>query len=306
MKKRIDGGAKDTKDFVYIKTLYSSSAIKLLFKTVPYYMRYFVRDIVKGIDALVSKGNFDENTYIASLLKAWYEKRGYESRMQDRNNKRNASLNYVETDFQRIHLSYQLKQNDSKVVLTIPSIRLGEQLDTSPQIILCWNSVEIYREDLRWFGDPYCITSVKTEIDLDTLRYTNKERVDIEAIIRYGENDIYKSGNKLFRDALVFDEHGIEMRNPPVGGDIFYLYATMTSVVDERIEDSPQCVALSSKAQLYRVMMGADTQLIVNGVSLFPTVIKSGDLQIEIKIPKMEAAIYVYEGLEYEIFIEPP
>ena len=167
MKKRFDGDVKNVEENVYIKSLQSSSAIKLLFSKCPCYMSLFVKNIVRDIDMLVSTEDFDDASYVAKLLKTWNEKRSSEIRTSDRKERLRVGSDLVETDFRRIGSFFQLI-ND-KVALIIPKIRLGEKSENLPEISIYQDDRLVYKERLRWFGDPLCITSEKTEIPIDDI-----------------------------------------------------------------------------------------------------------------------------------------
>ena len=306
LKKRFDGEIKTDEKDIRIKSLQSSSAIKLLFRTCPCYMSLFVENTVKNIDLLVSTEYFSETTYIASMLKTWYEKRSRDLRIQDRKERSKAHYDsdIVVTDNNRIKLSYQLINN--MVMLTVPRIRLGEKLNALPEISIFLDNRRVHREGLRFFGNDFCITSNKKEIAVDDLECSDSNRINLKVVISNGGKEFYSTEEKLFRKAIVFDESGAEKTKQPEYGDIFYLYATASSVIDERIEDSPQCNALPSKAQLYRVIMGNDTQIIVNGVNLFPTIVTTSDLRIEKTTIEVAYVSYIFEQQDYAIYREPP
>ena len=94
--------------------------------------------------------------------------------------------------------------------------------------------------------------------------------------------EIYNSENKLYREAIVFNEDGVEIKKSPEFGNIFFLYAAASSIIDERIENSPQFNMLPSSDQFFRVIMSDDTYIIVNGKNLFPMVETSDNFHMGI------------------------
>ena len=304
MKRRFDGTALSSDEDIYIKSLQSSSAIKNLFSTCPVYMGHIVKEIVHGIDLLIAQSDYTESTYIASILREWYSRRNREIRTHDREEQQKALSNRVETDFRRITISYQLK--NGKVYLCIPSIRMGEQSEQLPEIRILNNDKLIYTESLKWYGERFCITSVRTEIDLDRINNNNTQNFTIEAVITNGGDVVYTSNERLFRDAIVFSEKGSEITKRPVDGELFHLYTTMPAIIDNRLYNSPQCIAIPSNAKLYRLIMGSDTQVIINGINLFPSTVNSGELCVKIMTSRVESVHYVQDGHEYDIFAEIP
>ena len=300
MKKRFAGEAKDASEGLSIRNLQSSSAIKLLFSECPYYMSTVVRDIIRGMDQLVSSGDFAVETYMDVLLGQWYEKRAQNIRVRDRRARQIASADRVETDYSRIKLSYRIQKN--KVRLCVPAIRFSGHADDLPKIHVYLSDKCVTSENLRYYDSDFCVTSVKTELELDALLFEQDRDIPLSVVITYNNEEIYRSGDKLCRGALVFDDGGAEIMRLPELGAFFYLLASTQAVVDEDgLANSPQCELLPGKRQLYRVMMGENTTVTVNGINLFPSIVSSGDLHIEIPVLPVKHVAYIYGQQEYQI-----
>jgi len=201
-------------------------------------------------------------------------------------------------------LLYQLK--DGKVCIVVPSIRFGEESDSLPEIRITNDGQCVYQSSLGYYGDTCCITSNKAEIDIDAIGFNNMKQLAIEAEISCNGVTIYHSKKRLHRNAIVFNAHGAEITKRPGDGEVIHLYATQWADIDGRLENAHQCVAMTSKAQLFRVMISKETQVIVNGTNLFPTVIKSGEVRVEVVTQKIDHAVYMQNGNECEVYNDSP
>lgn len=88
-------------------------------------------------------------------------------------------------------------------------------------------------------------------------------------VISYGGKDIYDSGTRLYRDAIVFDDGGSECLKRPDNEYVNIFVAEGGNV--EGKDTSPDCtISLYGKGYLYRALMNDKTYIAVNGTNLFP------------------------------------
>ena len=303
MKRRFDSPSALWDDSVYIKSVQSSSAIVLLFSMCPYYMADFVDITVRLIDGMVAGREISVESYLHELLRDWYALRNQEVREQDRGKRQVHSLDRTVTDFRNIKPLYLLR--DNQLLLSIPSIRLGEQLEELPVLFIYYHDQLLHTQKLLWYGDQFCITTINTEVNIGEL-FSGSEDFACQVIITYGGEELYNSEAILNRVAVVFSEHGVEVNSRPDVRQVAYLFAPHNAKVDEQIENALQCERLVSSGQLYRVVLMTATEMIVNGHNLFPSIVTAGDLVIETPPASNKLLNYLYQQTEHTVYTQAP
>ncbi|MDI9471317.1 MAG: hypothetical protein QM221_00165, partial [Bacillota bacterium] len=306
MYEKITGKESNREKDVRIKSMQSSSAIKMLFTQCPYYMGFFVKSLIQEMDLLVSAGEISEDTYINSLLKEWYENRTFIDRGGDKSKRDESRKVRTITDHTQIRLEYMLENEE--VFISIPSIHLGKAQEKSPEIAFYQDSNCIYKDDLKSYGEKFYMVSSKTKIPLKKVLQKPADLFTLEARISYGEKQIYQSKDKLYRTALVFNDLGVEIKKRPDEGEFFYLFTSINAYIDDLLYESPQCNLCyqDDKTQLYRVLMGRDTQVIIDGENLFPIILQDEDLTIKLWNEPIPQIVYNIAGKEYKIFSAQP
>ncbi len=305
MKDRFEGKRSRMDEDIYIKSVQSSSAIQALFTHCPEYMIELVDKTVRDMDALVANGSIRETSYIDTLLINWYEKRSREERSAAKRERANAGTERVVTSFSSIRSVY--RYDNEKVSLIIPSIRLGKKLDSEPRITIYryQDDVMPYSEKLRYFGDYFCITSSKTIIPIEALLPDNAELIEPRVIISYADMDIYDSGSRLYRDAIVFGDDGGETVKRPNEEYVNLFMAICGNV--QGVETAPDCNRKKLQSgYMYRILIDDGTILNINGKALFPIEQVVSELTLSLSVAPVRYCKYVSGGSEYTIFKYPP
>jgi hypothetical protein len=268
-------------------------------------MSEFVEYVIHCIDTLVAKGKIQETTYIDTLLTKWYENRSREVRTSDRKKRFTASTDRVVTEFVNIRPFYRYESE--QVLLVIPSIRLGAESDIEPFITIYRypGDKNPYSDKLKYFGDSICITSSKKSILLDDLITYSQTNIEPRVVISYGGNDIYDSGTKLFRDAIVFCSDGGEVLKRP-GKEYINIYVTDTKVITGLDTSSGYSTVKCGKGHIYRLIIDENTFILINGLNLFPVVKVIRGLTLDYSVPPVSYCTYIHENHEYTIFLKQP
>ncbi|MDI9505044.1 MAG: hypothetical protein QM271_02940 [Bacillota bacterium] len=303
MKRRFDSKVALSDESVYIKSLQSSSAIELLFTRCPYAMADFVEKAVSFIDDLVSGRETNRENYLEELLWDWYAQRSQEIKERDKSERQIHSLEKTVTDIRNIRPVFQLR--DNILYLFLPSIRLGEQQEKLPELQIYCDDLLLHSQLLSWFGDYFSITTQKTEVPLETM-LKNANNYHIRIVINYGGEVLYDSQKLLYRSAIVFNDRGFEVSGRPEINQVIYLLAPIHAVIDEKIEDAYQCELLNSTGQLYRVLLSPNTELIVNGRNLYPSIVNAGNIHIEKPADPFKSTAYIYQQVKYTIYTKAP
>lgn len=305
MKNRFESGSSRTDDDVYIKSVQSSSAIRSLFLYCPEYMIDFIERIVCNIDTLVAVGKIKEASYLDKLLLDWNEKRTTEERTFAKRERLKGGIERTVTDFSNIRPMYRYESG--RVSLIIPSIRLGEESDKQPWITIYRSPDDKnpFSERLNCYGNYFCITSSKKSFSISELLSEDDKRIELRVVISYNGEDIYDSGSKLHRDAIIFGAEGDELVKRP---DKEYVNIFVAEKGDVDGEDtSPDCAATSCvNGYIYRVFMDENTFIVVNGINLFPIEYFENGLTFSVSVAPVSHCKYLYNQQEYLVYTQQP
>ena len=287
-----------SKNDVYIKALQSSSAIKLLFTQRVDYMTDMTERVVRLLDELIESGSCKDESYLAKLVSEWYEARDLKIKTNDKRERQKGKSERIETDFSRIRASYKIL--NEKAIIALPAIRLGKfETDFPVAYIYCGEKL-VHSEELMYYGDDIYVTSKYTEFLIETIEIADGEILCPRVTIVFNGSTIFDSGEKLYRDAVVFGEAGEEISKLPDNGYIYVLSSNKAKT------DMGNARRISNREQLYHVSANEAQNISVNGKNLFPKVVVTGDVLISLSLSPIELAKYVSGGHEYEIFSATP
>lgn len=304
MKNRFESSSSTMDDDVYIKSLQSSSAIRALFLYYPEYMGSFVENVVHSIDVLVAGGKIHESSYLNTLLVGWYENRSREERSRAKQERRMARSDRVITDFSSIRPFYRLDAGE--ISLVIPPIRLGKASENPPWITIYRNTGDSkpYSSKLSFYGDYFCKTSSKKIVPIDDVLSDDSERIEPRVIISYNKKDIYDSGSKLYRNAIVFGDDGSETNKRP-DKEYVNIFVTASGHLEDEAT-SPDCTASRcGNGYLFRALIDDQTRFIINDKPLFPIEPVDG-LTFIMSVAEVSHCKYLINQQECIIFIKQP
>jgi len=306
MKSHFEATKAQSSDAIHIKNIQSFVAIKQYFLQCPKFMSGLVERIVQQMDTLVATGAVIKTDYLDTLLVDWYEKRSREEHISHRKKRMESSSERVVTEFRNIRLSYMRKSE--KVMLVIPAIRLGEERIEKPQIAIFKYEGDMnpYVEDLRYYGNSICITSSKKEVPLELLISDVHSRCfEFRAVITYGGENIFDSGKKLFRSAIVFCDNGAEILKRP-GNEYVNVFAQKNCVIGGT-ETTADCFMKSSNGgSVYRILFDKNTDITANDEPLYPVERQLSGLILRSLVSAISHCKYVEKQHEYHIFTRQP
>ena len=293
MQERFINGTVEKND-VYIKALQSSSAIKLLFTHRVDYMAEMTERAVRILDELIETGSCQDESYLAKLASEWYEARDYKIKTNDKRERQKGKSERIETDFSRIRASYKIL--DEKILIALPAIRLGKYETDFPVAYIYRGDELVHFEELKYYGDDVYVTSKYTEFFVEDIEISDGEILCPRIIIIFNGDTIFDSGEKLYRDVVVFGETGEEICKLPDNGYI-YIFASRKAKTDMK-----NARRIINREQLYRVLISEAHCIFVNDKNLFPKVVVTGDIQISLSLTPVKLVKYIFGGHEYEIF----
>ncbi len=192
------------------------SGLCALFKDRKNYAALLCERIVKKIDGLL-RGNDKmidpEMNEWDNLLLEWFNARSMNERHEM--NRRNVPSERIITRVENVRAAYTLDMESRHVRISLPSIRLGEQAQSSPEYAVYSGDRLIKRGRLSCYGNE--VTTVRAfSIDIgelynDGMRFENGFDVRIRLNFNCRDFSDYDSGTELCKKYLVFNSNGNAM-----------------------------------------------------------------------------------------------
>jgi hypothetical protein len=297
MQKRFAGRCIIEADDVYVKSVQSSSAIRALFQYCPNYMCALVENIVRSIDTLFARGELHEETYLDALILDWFAARGRESHKADRKRRMDlAGERPVHVTNARLTYSYR----NGEVVLDTPAIRLIDKPYVIPKALIYRYSGDTtpFCAELPHYGDFYT-TTVSMPIPINRLLLTDTKRIELRAVILAGEQVVYDSGMRLYRDAIIFDDSGREITKRP---DRQYVTVFVAEGSEVAIDSLDYTEDNYENGHLYRVLVDVQTQITINQTSLLAADERAKSDRFCLSTSPVVGCIYAENQQRYTVF----
>lgn len=241
-----------------------TSGLKVLFQERPGYMASLCENLVKKMDALLRGADNElnpERDYWDYLLLSWYQKKSTMERAQIQSDRR-ANLNeYVAVSPGRISIRYGME--DGKVGMVIPKIRLMEVGQARPILNIYQEDNCIFEDELAVTGNELSMTTRARFIPLEETGYDFDKKPHLIVEVIWGEQLLYRSDKKLWREFVFLDEKGQERL--PKAGWAFLFVGGATKVDFFAGEDILQ---EAHPGQLFRFPVENGIEVTVDGVEL--------------------------------------
>ena len=192
------------------------SGLCALFKDRKNYAALLCERIVKKIDGLLRGNDKMLDPGINewdNLLLEWFNSRSMSERHEM--NRRNVSFERIITRVENVRAAFTLDMESRHVRISLPSVRLGEQAQSSPEYAVYSGDYLIKRGRLSCYGNE--VTTVRAfSIDIgelynDGMRFENGFDVRIRLNFNCRNFSDYDSGTELCKKYLVFNSNGNAM-----------------------------------------------------------------------------------------------
>ena len=135
--------------------------------------------------------------------------------------RRNSSTQKVVTSKKDIKAEYFFE--DGCLYIRLPRIRLPE-IKSRPTVCLYQDETPIDTQTLRTIGDDLCMTTRELSLPLSTNQNVDwSKEFRFRVRITSGEQEIYDSGTALYRQYIVLNQAGEEIRSPKLGAYTVHL-----------------------------------------------------------------------------------
>ena len=161
-------------------------------------MIYLLNETIKTINSLFNSVSIKTDRYLYVLIKNWWVKK--ESLFGVKKNTAHNIENIVISDYSQIKPRYIL--NNDLVMLSIPSIRLNNNIDIEPHLFLYIKDECIYDKTMELKGSGILMATKPINFDLCKLKNINHLAVKISHCGKV----IYDSKKSLERDFILFKE----------------------------------------------------------------------------------------------------
>ncbi|MCI8550151.1 MAG: hypothetical protein HFI68_06120 [Lachnospiraceae bacterium] len=162
----------------------------------------FERLMIK-IDALINSRAMQVKTYEEQLCEEWFKDK-ITAIANTRKKERQAQVGQrdVAIDYSRIRAKLML-ENETDVRLVIPDIRLKHENVGKAVLAIYYDGKITYQERLSWYGNELGKTLHGVSVSLPAF-HGDTDELDIRAKITCDNEEIYNSGDTLYRRVLIF------------------------------------------------------------------------------------------------------
>lgn len=300
-----DSGSSD-QDLVYIRSIQSSSAIKSLFLSCHQYITGFIEYLINTIDVLVGGRSIQINSYLDELLVKWYEERSQEEKVDAKRRRSLEQSEVIVIDHIRIRPIYRLIRD--QIILFIPAIRMGPESDGLPYLNVhgYGNGQNDQCIPLKYYGDYFCLTSDKYSLTVEELLTSFYDLSELRISIHQGQNLIYDSRDRLYRDAIVFSKDGYELTTRP-NNERINIFAPRNSHVEVISDPAGDHFFRNIEGgEIHRIWFNDATQITVNGRTLFPMEIEVDDFTVSYLHPYSLNFRYFVDQTNCVVFADSP
>ena len=237
------------------------SGVHTLFRYRPEYAATLCDELVRKMDILLKEdGPLDvSRDYWALLLTEWYQRKGAAERARIQEARRSARAEYVAVSSEALSVRYAMRSE--RVGLEVPAIRLPVLGADNPVLRVFQDDDLIFSDTLEASGNVP--TTAGRFLPLDAMRYDFSRPPELCAEVECGGALLYRSGEELRRQWLMFDEAG-NLRTPKTGEA--WLFAGDGQNVEITGGDP---VRYDFPGQLYGMKINGVSRLSVDGEEAF-------------------------------------
>lgn len=302
MKQKFDGGCEEE---LHIRYAPLTSSIKVLYQNRPQYMRYFTEDIARRMDELFV-GKCEKNDYLGQLLEEWFQLKSAMERNEGTQCRSHKETEYVATSQERIRIQY-IYQEERELFLSVPAIRLGEDQNVFPKILIFQEKELIFEQKMKVYGNALCVTSQRMMINIDELSLDLTDTaLHLVLEIWYADERIYSSGDKLYRDYLVFNYLGSEQSITKGTQERLCMLAMPKAVVE--FDDWDDCATIPGNFQAYSIFLKSTNRIMINQAEVYSAMLQADGMQVQIQPPKRPHLKFIASNsmAECAVYFEKP
>ena len=237
------------------------------------------------------------------LLTAWLNKRTLDTKAEQKQNIRRHISQRTEINIRQTKGTYTVCENDVRIFF--PNIRLEKLLDDKPILVVSVNDSEASREPLGFFGD-ICTTIRSFNKSLSEIFDSNAASMNINFRILCGDEELYNSGESLYRKFILFDmKRGVECQLSSLD-NCRSLGIFAPDSLDIEVNEDKYDASSTRSGTLYDILNVNDTYIFIEGERVYASRNQKNNFIFRSSQPRTDGAHAVVNGTEYDIYSAAP
>lgn len=248
-------------------------------------MANVIDSVIQGIDNLFqdNKEKIDEKSYINQLLNRWWS----EKKNSLGSDTKKVRKQRVVSDIKQLRPKYFIE--DTRCVLSIPSIALPDGVDDNPDLYIYEGNELVYSASLDLRATNLLYITEELELDLDQF-----DSLNLRIVIKDEQTVLYDSKKTLLREYLLFLGNQ-ELQKDVLGYGNYVLYLKSR----EQLKYQPASFEYAGNC-LYLLSIEADDVLQIGEQTVFFNKEESfKDFWISAKV--LDQVKYIENGKEYTV-----
>lgn len=286
-----------------LRSLEVLAGLKTLFIERPGFMTALSEKLVRKMDAMLrGEGYLDtEGNYWDYLLSEWRRDKGIKETPKK-------PAEYVAVSRERIFTRYAMVklygEEEFSVGLSLPKIRLPETEYENPAVRIYQGERRLYEGNLSVQGNDLCLTTQSRFFPLKEIGYDFSAPPQMRVEIDYLNANLYRSGERVWRDYVTFDDDGNEQRALKSGtpGTVWLFAGSQAAVAFDNESGAYQA---PHPGQLYRVNLGEVSAVTVDGQEIFASETTVSRFRCYPSAPPLRHARAIIDGKICRIFPAP-
>lgn len=291
MQNRFGTKDMDNEDTVQLgsKVYKLRAGIKGLIISYPDLLKKLFNDVLIGINSKFNSIPYRPDNYLKSLITNWWNKK--EENFGNEIRVRKSRSQNVAVSYSQIKAKYIL--GDDGIFVSIPPIRLAENLDYNPVITIENNGNIVKQEDLLTCGSGIIMTTQPKEYLLKDL--LSDKNINLTIRITHCDKTIYDSKGNLNRDFILFSGKREVTSDECLPGS-YFLYTRQFNLINNR----PSNIGNAGLSNILNINAIEGERLqTINRTIFFVTENSNRDVYL---IAQTQSEIkYVLNGEEYKV-----
>lgn len=184
------------------KVYYFQEGIRKLIIYRTGYAITLIDHMLRRIDGIINHSEQPTELYVDVLCDQWIE--GKLKNARETRTRGSVAARSVAIDYSRIRPRYVLR-NEKDVFISFPDIRLKKMEFRRVELIVYVGDVQVEDKTLSFYGNELGKTLSSFDVDLNNCLRRGDGSLKIRIIIKCDDEEIYDSGESLYRDLLCFE-----------------------------------------------------------------------------------------------------
>lgn len=207
---KLSGDDAEDVELTISSQVYSfQEGIRKLILLRPIYTKGLFERLLHKIDDLINSVNKPVRTYEEQLCEEWFKDKLLSIANSKKKDRQDLIIQReIVIDYSRIRVKYVLK-NENSIQIVLPDIRLKTENFSGVFLNISYDGMMVYHRPMSWYGNELGKTLNGVAVPLPDYK-NGKDKLSIQVSITCDDEEIYNSGDELYRKAIVFsDKHEV-------------------------------------------------------------------------------------------------